>query len=275
MTYATVMVHLELGQSNAHLLNVAGDVAQQFHADVIGIAACQPMQLTFTDGYLPPELIDEDREEIEREFAKAEREFHDALRKRVVGLEWRSRVTFGSLADYIAREARSADLVITGLDKASLLGTSSSVSASELIMCIGRPVLIVPSGPDALKLERVIIGWKDTREARRATFDALPLLKKAAHVSVVEIADEEECGAARARLDDVVGWLARHGVTAQALAFHPAGDDATRLAAIAQEQAADVIVAGAYGHSRVREWILGGVTRDLLLATPRCALMSH
>ncbi len=182
---------------------------------------------------------------------------------------------FGSLADYVACEARSADLVITGVDQASLLESSSRVSASELVMLVGRPVLIVPASLDTLKFERVLVGWKDTREARRAILDALPLLKKAAHVSVVEIADDEECNAARARIDDVAGWLARQGVTAQTMTFPPAGDDARRLDAIAQEQAADVIVAGAYGHSRVREWVFGGVTRDLLLAADRCTLVSH
>jgi nucleotide-binding universal stress UspA family protein len=275
MTYASVMAHLDLERSNADLLNVTADVAQQFHARVVGIAACQPMQMTFTDGYIPPEIIEEDREQIESQIAKVEAEFRAALKKRVATIEWRSKVLYESLADYIAREARSADLVITGVDKTGLLDTSGRVSASALVMRVGRPVLIVPSGVNALKLERVIVGWKDTREAQRAVFDALPLLKKATYVGVVEIADEEECGAARARLDDVVDWLKQHRIEANALTFHPNGDDAAKLAGIAQEQAADIIVAGAYGHSRMQEWVFGGVTRDLLLAAKCFALVSH
>ena len=136
-------------------------------------------------------------------------------------------------------------------------------------------MLIVPPCVDILKCDHVIIGWKDTREARRAVLDALPLLKKAAHLSVVEIVDEEECGVACARLDDVVGWLKQHGIEANALTFHPNGDEAAKLAGIAQEQAADMIVAGAYGHSRMQEWVLGGVTRELLLAANCCTLASH
>ncbi len=275
MAYATMMVSLELGQSNANLLNVVADVAQQFRARVIGIAVCQPMQLILTDGYIPPELIEEDRDEIEQEIAKTETEFRNALKKRVVNLEWRSKIIFEPLSDYVAREARSADLVIAGAGNRKLLDTSSGVTASELVMRVGRPVLIVPAAVNMLKLERVIVGWKDTREARRAALDALPLLRKATHVSVVEIADEEEYGSARARLGDVVGWLKQHGVDAQALTFYPAGDDVATFAAIAQEQGADVIVAGAYGHSRLREWVFGGVTRDLLLTSERCALVSH
>jgi nucleotide-binding universal stress UspA family protein len=275
VTYATVMVSLELGQSNADLLNVAADVAQQFHAGIIGIAACQPMQVTFTDGYIPPEIVEEDRDEIEQEIAKAEAEFRAALRKRVANLRWRSNITFEPLPDYVAREARCADLVIAGGGQRKLLDGSSVISAGELVMRVGRPILVVPSSLDALKLERAIVGWKDTREARRATLDALPLLRKATHVSIVEIADEEECSAARIRLDDVAGWLKQHGVDAQPFTFHPGGDDAATFAAIAQEQGADIIVAGAYGHSRLREWAFGGVTRELLQSGQRCTLLSH
>ena len=85
----------------------------------------------------------------------------------------------------------------------------------------------------------------------------------------------EDLNAARARLDGVVGWLKRHGIAAVSLAWPSSGDDAAQLNAIAQEQGANVIVAGAYGHSRLREWALGGVTRELLLRADRCVLVSH
>jgi nucleotide-binding universal stress UspA family protein len=142
-------------------------------------------------------------------------------------------------------------------------------------MQVGRPVLIVPAPIDKLKLERVVIGWKDTRETRRAVFDALPLLKKVAHVTVVEITAEQDLVAARIRLEDVVDWLKRHGIGAKSLVSLSSGDDTTQLNAVAREQGADVIVAGAYGHSRLREWMFGGVTHDLLLRAARCALLSH
>ena len=96
MTYASLMVHLEPGRSNAGLLNVTADIAQQFHARVVGIAACQPMQLTLSDGYIPPEIIEADREQIESEITKVETEFRGALKKRGVELEWRSKITYRS-----------------------------------------------------------------------------------------------------------------------------------------------------------------------------------
>ena len=275
MTYATLMVHLELGHANAGLLQIAGDLAERFHAGVIGIAACQPIQMVYGEGDVSGDLIELDREEIEKEIKEAEAEFRSALQARVGTLEWRSKVMFGPLSDYIVGEARSADLVITGVASGALLDASRRVNTGDLAIQVGRPVLIVPAAADKLKLERVVIGWKDTREARRAAFDALPLLKKAAHVAVVEIAAEEELAAARTHLEDVVGWLKQHGVVAESLPSPSIGDDATRLNAIVQEQGADIIVAGAYGHSRLREWVLGGVTRDLLLRANRCSLVSH
>lgn len=276
MTYATLMVHLQLGQSNAGLLRIAGDLADRFQASVIGIAAGYPIQIVYGDGYIPGDLIEQDLQEIEKGIKLAESEFRTALGTRVANLEWRSATTIGSMSNYLADEARSADLVITRVNgQASMFDASGSTNVGDLVMQIGRPVLVVPASADTLKLERAIIGWKDTREARRAVLDALPLLKKAAHVTVVEIAAEQELPAARMRLQDVVGWLTRHAVAAEYVATPSIRDDATRLTAIAHERSVDLIVAGAYGHSRLREWVLGGVTRDLLLRADQCSLVSH
>jgi nucleotide-binding universal stress UspA family protein len=105
--------------------------------------------------------------------------------------------------------------------------------------------------------------------------DALPLLKLAGRVTVIEIAPEADRVAARERLDDVAGWLERHGVTAQTFVTPSTGSDSQTLQDIATEERSDLLVAGAYGHSRLREWLLGGVTRDLLQHAPHCTLVSH
>ena len=275
MTYGTLMVHLELGRSNAGLLQIAGDLAERFHAGVSGIAACQPMQLVYGDSFISGDIYEQDRQELDKEMKAAEAEFRRALQMRAVTLEWRSTVMFTLLSDYLAREARSADLVITGIASGDLFDSSRSVNTGDLVMRAGRPVLVVPAAAGKVKLDRVVVGWKDTREARRAVSDALPLLKCASHVAVVEIAVEEELAAARTQIEDVAGWLNRHGIKAECLTSPSTGDDATALYAMAQAQGADVIVAGAYGHSRLREWALGGVTRDLLLRANWCSLLSH
>jgi nucleotide-binding universal stress UspA family protein len=275
MTYATLLVHLECGQANAGLLQVAGDLAQTLEAAVIGVAACRPIQLAYDDGYVSGELIEEDRKAIERELKQAEAEFRGALEGRSAKLEWRSKVMYAPLSDYLIHEARCADLIVTGVGTASMLTAARRADTGDLVMQAGRPVLVVPAAARGLQLRRVVLAWKDTREARRAASDALPLLERAAQVTIVEVAAADELEAVRARLADVAGWLRRHGVAAEPLATLATGDDKLQLATIAREQRADVLVAGAYGHSRLREWVLGGVTRELLLRSDHCSLLSH
>jgi nucleotide-binding universal stress UspA family protein len=142
-------------------------------------------------------------------------------------------------------------------------------------MQAGRPIIIVSPATEKLTLDHILIAWKDARETRRAVYDALPLLKIAARVTVVEIAVTAELAAAQLHLEDVRAWLKRHDIDAQQIVSPSIGDDASLLNAIAEEQGADLIVAGAYGHNRLRELILGGVTHDLLLCPNRCSFVSH
>jgi nucleotide-binding universal stress UspA family protein len=276
MTYKTIMTRLELGRSNAPVLSVAGDLAAQFGAKVIGIAACQPIKLAYGEGAATAELVDQCFREAEREMNAVETECRIAMNGRATAVEWRGTTQAGSLCDYFSNQARCADLIVTSVDRsAGVFDSSRHVAIGDVVMQAGRPVLIVPAGIAGLRLDHIMIGWKDTRESRRAVLDAVPLLAKASRVSVVEIATEEAAPAARARVGDVAAWLSRHGVSALSQTVLSKGDNAAQLAAIADEGAVDVIVAGAYGHGRFREWVLGGVTRDLLLRSDRCALVSH
>ena len=275
MTYATLMVHMELGRPNTGLLEIAGDLAERFHAGLIGIAARQPLQMIYGDGYIAGDVYERDRDETVAELKAAELEFRTVLSARIPVIEWRSSQTIASLADYLASEARCVDLILTGVASGDFLDASRNVNTGDLIMQAGKPVLLVPTTANSLKLDRALVAWRDTRETRRAVSDALPLLKQAKAVTVAELATEEELGNARKRVDDVVAWLSRHGVKAEGLAQLSTGDAAVALYALGQDSGADVVVAGAYGHSRFREWVLGGVTRELLLSANRCALVSH
>ncbi len=147
---------------------------------------------------------------------------------------------------------------------------------ANLVMQAGRPVLVVPSDAATFSADRVLVAWKDTREARRAVSDALPLLTKAKEVHVVAIPEPEGNDAATlAGADDVVNWLARHGVQAAAIARPDFGGVGKSIERVADEIGADIIVAGAFGHSRFMEWLLGGVTRHLLRSAKACVLFSH
>ena len=275
MTYATIMVNMQLGRSNAGLLQLASTLAKQFGASVTGIAARQPMQILYTDGcYVSPELIDGDREEIAKEMRAAQAEFRGAIELPRADLEWREAVTYEPPCDFVAREARRADLVLSGMPSAHSADVTR-VATGDLVMQTGRPVLVVPEMAGGATLKRIVIGWKETREARRAAGDAMPLLLAASRVTVIQIAAEDELEEVRRSLADVAGWLGRHGASVETVAAASTGDDGHTLNTLAVGHGADLIVAGAYGHSRLREWALGGVTRDLLLRGDRCTLLSH
>jgi hypothetical protein len=140
MSNTTLMVHLELGRSNAGLLAIARDLAGHLSAGVIGIAACQPAPIGYGEGYdISGELVQAARDELERELKVAEAEFHTGLDGKIERLEWRSTVTFGVLSDYVAEEARSADLILTRQSAPDLLDRTRLVSTGSLVMQAGRP----------------------------------------------------------------------------------------------------------------------------------------
>jgi nucleotide-binding universal stress UspA family protein len=141
---------------------------------------------------------------------------------------------------------------------------------------MGRPTLIVPDGVSSLRGEHVVIGWKDTREARRAVRDAFPLLRDAIGVTIVESCSPEEEKNAIRRVNDMAGYLKlREIITDCWVVPEEDRSHAELLIQIVREQDADLLVTGAYGHSRLGEWIFGGVTRELLSISPICCLMSH
>lgn len=171
----------------------------------------------------------------------------------------------------ICEQARVADLIVAARPRRDEKAFGPmTIDGGDLVMTVGRPVLFVPPEIDHLSAKRVIVGWKDTRECRRAVWDALPFLEAANEVMVAAIGADNRAG------KDVAGYLGSHGVEALALnetkAVGSVGDELVRLA---EQEGADLIVCGAYGHSRSREWVFGGVTHDLLDHSPLCCLMSH
>lgn len=272
--YKSLLVHLELGRSNEHLLQVAGVLSERFDARVLGVAACAPPMTIYGDIGLAGDAWVAARDAVDQQIGTAESEFRDAFRDRAVAVDWRSMKDYADLAQCIARQARTADLVITAVGQGDMFDGTRALSTGALVMQVGRPVLLVPLAHPPTTFDRVLVGWKDGRETRRAVADALPLLR-CAQVTVVEVVKEGHMDAARRHLDDVVAWLLQHDVAARAFPVTSSGDDAADLRSVADSEHCDVIVAGAYGHSRMREWILGGVTKDLLMNPRRCCLVSH
>lgn len=277
MAYATVMVSLALDQPNEARLQVAGEVAERFDASVIGVAAAQVTPpLYFADGEPAQILIDQGEEAIRKKLVELEAVFRQATGNRGGRVEWRGALEFP--ARYILQQARAADIIVTGGQSPAFSDSFSLASPKDLVMQAGRPLLVVPDNVGSLDLRSVLVAWKDTPEARRAVADALPLLLKAKNVAVVEIPEgKEDRSAALARISDVVAWLSRHGISASARVSEAnrSGSAAGLLDAVAGEVGAGLVVAGAYGHSRFRELILGGVTQHLINQSARCVLLSH
>ena len=275
LTYSLIMVHLELEQSNEARLRIAANLAEQFQADVIGIAACDPQPPHYAGGSVAQGFVERDRAKIKTRLAECEGHFREALTGRAKDIEWRS--AFAAPAEYVACEARTADLVLTGSNRdGPLLDRLWRLDPSDLIMGAGRPVMIVPPEAAWLRLRSILVAWKDTPETRRAVWDALPLLKKAEEVVIAEII---EGGTDREtvmhRVKDVQAWLNQHGVTATSCVPSASGSVPEQLEMLASDFGAQLVVAGAYGHSRWRELVLGGVTRDLITRSPYCSLLSH
>jgi nucleotide-binding universal stress UspA family protein len=198
------------------------------------------------------------------------------LNSRVRQLAFRSATTYQELADFIAGEARAADFIITGPDLGGgLLGNSRHANIGDLVMNAGRPVILAPANAAECLLGSVVVAWKDRREARRAVMDALPLLRKADRIAVVEVARRHDSDNAASRTADVAAWLGRHGIAAESLVRVSDAPDVEALQHVLEERECDFLVAGAYSHSRLGEWAFGGVTTQLLLDPGRCTLVSH
>jgi nucleotide-binding universal stress UspA family protein len=197
--------------------------------------------------------------------------FAKMLRQEDVQGEWEMAV--GLPASYVTRRAQGIDLVILGQRTPD---HSTGLDApQEVVLACGRPVLIVPYAGHIERIgETAIVAWNGSREAARAVQDALPLLSGAASVTVFLVNPEEAADIADAH--NLVIHLARHGLNAKKLVVREdilAVSD-TVLAQVAALDA-DLLVMGAYGHSRLREMILGGVTRDVLRNMNVPVLMSH
>ncbi len=277
MTFATVMVSLAPHQPNDARLQVAADLAARFEAGVIGVAAAEfTPPLYFTTGEPAQDLIDQGEAALLNRLGELEQQFRAVVGERAGPLSWRSALDFP--ARYVLAQARAADILVTGNVHPGVSDAFAVASPKDLVMQAGRPLLVVPDNVSWLDLSTVLVAWKDTPEARRAVADAMPLLAKASDVVVTEILENiAEYDACEARLEDVVAWLARHGIIASARVEEPGQgrNVGAKLDAVAADLAAGVVVAGAYGHSRFRELVLGGVTEHLVTRTERCVLLSH
>ena len=272
MTYKTIVVHIDNRPRRAERLALAFTLARRFEAHLVGLfvleAARIPSYALAETGQLVVEL---ERKRRAEEAHAAEAEFRRAERLARASSEWRPSADDAGAA--LQLSARYADLLIAGQPEPN--DPSGMAFAGELVLGAGRPVLFVPYAgrfPEAGR--RVLIAWNASREATRAVTDALPILARAETVEIVAFEPGGDHGASPAA--DIAHYLARHGVKATAARdVAPGVEVGERILSRAADTAADLIVMGAYGRSRLRELVLGGATRTLLGAMTVPVLMAH
>lgn len=274
--FKDLLVNLSTGAEHDAGADYAVSFAAAFEAHATAVAfAFDPIIAAAVMGGMPTDFMDAQRIESER-IAAAAKERFDAAAGRA-GLAADSHVFSTSIAgaaDQFAQMGRRFDLSIV-MQADPEVGAGDDLIAEAALFQSGRPVVVVPYiQKTGLKTDRVMVCWDGGSTAARAVGDALPLLKRAGQVEVVIVAGEE------GKRDTVPGadiarHLARHGVTVDVKRIVADGDVQSTLLSYAADAAIDMIVMGGYGHSRLRQFILGGVTRSMLASMTVPCFMSH
>ncbi len=273
MSYKTLLVQAEPTERGDDRLRLAVDVAAMFDARLIGLAS-EGFFPVFSTGVAVADgaVIEAVRQRIAADLPVAEQRFRDLAKTVAAGVDWLTGYDYP--ATELIAHAYAADLVIASRP-AKGYGPAFAAPAADLVLMCGTPVLFTASEGGRLKAENVLLAWKNTRESRRALADALPFLMRAHKVTVVGVSGDDD-SVEQAELEGVARRLARHGVDARTLVVHKTHDGiAATLEDVAEQVGADLIVMGAYGHTRFQEWVLGGATEDMLAASSRFILFSH
>jgi nucleotide-binding universal stress UspA family protein len=271
-----LIVNLGLGERDP-AGTFAVSVAETFEAHVLGVAfAYEPIIPGSVMGGIPPEFIESQRAEAEKNARKAIARFEQAAKREGVSFESRMvNASVSGASDQLARMGRRFDMIVVGQPTREQPMPDEVVDEGVLFES-GRPTIFVPFiQKDGLKLDRVMVCWDGGRAATRAIGDAMPLLEKAKQIEVVVV------GSKPPKSDEVSGadlgqHLARHGIKVDVKRItSPDIDVASTVLSYAADSSADLIVMGGYGHSRLREFVLGGVTRAILESMTVPVLMSH
>lgn len=281
MTLKTIVACLTKLDGTESVVSSALSIAKQHEAHVIGFHAIPRIPAYGLSGMdFPAEVIQQDEARLRERADKIENEFRKVANKtgnaQNPSTEWLRRE--GPLADLSSSVLRclpDSDLVV--MNQFPISEDYPDVAA-EIVIGSGRPALLIPEKSAAeLTVKRAVIGWSATREARRATFDAIPLLKRADSVSILSIVAQHDSGEKfRSSARDLANALSRHGIDTECditVAANISAGDAL-LSRIADE-ARDLLVMGCYGHARFREMLFGGVTNHILRHMTVPVLISH
>ncbi|MEJ0017065.1 MAG: universal stress protein [Acetobacteraceae bacterium] len=282
MALKDILVHLDITSRCATRLEAAARLAVRSNAHLTGLHVIDVPSASYFYGAAmpfipanPEEIVDRIRAEAMVAAEPVEAAFRECLRRNSLAGEWR--LVEGSVSATVALHARYADLVVLGQPDPDDPQDADAATVTT-VMTSGRPVLAIPFAGEFPTIgEHVLVAWNASREAARAVNDALPLLTGAKQVTVLAINPQRGVGAhGDVPAADIALHLARHGLKAEAA--HTVTNDISEgeaLLSYAADIGADLIVAGAYGHSRAREMVFGGVTRTLIAEMTAPVLLSH
>lgn len=270
MTYANILVSVDLGEATSNRIRLAAGLASRFEATLTGAAAERVPAPVYVHDIHDAERQAEENERAIRASLDRAGEVFAANVGEGIRTDWHSALV--GPVSHIVNEARAADLVVVGRrGPDDVVPVQFDVPPGPVLMEAGRPVLMVPPGIEHLNGARIVVAWKDGPAARRAVSAAMPFFGNADRVHVATTGVDAHKEGAEA----VAGHLARHGTGVTTHYLRTVDTDAEEILRFARSQDADLIVMGGYGHSRLREWVFGGMTRDILHRSTVCCLMSH
>ena len=277
MTYKTIVVHCDANKKAADRLSVAAELAARFDSTLVAVHPRPPFELpSFEVGIASAPLFEAYQKTADADQAAARTAFDTAVKGRHLTTEWRVIDSFAD--DALALNARYADLLVVGQADDNGIDSAPADMPESIAISTGRPVLVVPHIGTRTKPGKIVmLCWNASRESALAATDALPFLKAAERVIVLIVDPQKSSQAHGAEPGaDVATWLARHGVKVtvqrEVAADTEIGDVILSRAA---DYNVDLIVMGVYGHSRMRELVLGGASRTLLSSMTVPILIAH
>lgn len=275
MAIKAILVHVDSTPAADTRLALATTLAEQNEAHLIGLHVRPNIYIpTAPDFPMPEAYFEEQQNAIDANAAVAKSKFEAATRRSNVATEWREGDGFPS--DVVRKHGRYVDLVIVGQHDPDANGQSQDLPGGVLLTT-GRPILVVPYAmPVKSFAKKVMIAWDDGAPATRAVNDAIPLIARDAKVMVAAVNPEDTGEHGPIPCADICLHLARHGLKAEAISLvAPDADAGDVILARAFDEGCDLLVMGAYGHSRMREFVFGGVTAHVLESMTLPVLMSH
>ena len=274
MAYKNILVHVDESANIAATLKAACIIAVKNKSHLTGIHVIPHLDTPlYVEGSVPAGLIKAQQQAAEETAARAKAQFQKAIDESGCLSEWCE--PKGFVDEEIVRQGRYSDLIVIGQSGNVTKPTAGHALENQVLLTSSRPVLVVPYiGIKDDIGRRIMVAWNGSMEATRAVNDAMPLLQAAKTVEVISIVNKNEAEDVPAA--DMCIYLARHNVVSEAVKSQ-SGELSTSniLLNRAADHSIDLIVMGAYGHSRLREWILGGATYNILKNMTVPVLMSH